>query len=138
MRDMGPYAAYRITTDKPGHVDLAMPIGTPVYALRAGAVEHALYDDSYGFSVLIQEADGSRTRYAHFATPPVVFVGASVVAQSLLGYSGNTGISTGPHLHLGARDEANNPIDPLRGAGVNWANWVAVAAVGALAAWLLV
>ena len=81
-----------------GH-DWAVPSGTDVKASKKGVVELAYYSDSYGYNVLIKHSEMLETRYAHMS---VLYVkqGDYVVQGQVLGLSGNTGESTGPHLHF--------------------------------------
>lgn len=81
-----------------GH-DWAVPMGTNVKASEKGIVELAYYSDSYGYNVLIRHNEKYETRYAHMSE---LFVskGEKVERGQALGLSGNTGDSTGPHLHF--------------------------------------
>ena len=81
-------------------VDLAGPEGTPIYATRAGRVTTASYSGSAGYYVSINHLDGYSSIYMHM-TNYVVGAGSTVSAGQLIGYMGNTGISTGSHLHFG-------------------------------------
>jgi murein DD-endopeptidase MepM/ murein hydrolase activator NlpD len=89
---------YKVKKMHPG-IDFAASIGTPIYATADGKV--ALVDikfSGYGKLVEIDHGFGYRTRYAHmhdFA----VRVGQNVKRGDLIGYVGNTGLSTAPHLH---------------------------------------
>lgn len=89
--------------------DLGIPVGTKIYAIADGVVERASYDgDGYGYYVKLKHDDGTASVYAHFSdarwyghsSSYVVKVGDRVNAGDLIGYSGNTGRSTGPHLHF--------------------------------------
>jgi murein DD-endopeptidase MepM/ murein hydrolase activator NlpD len=80
-------------------VDYAVPAGTPLYASRPGAVVFAGWDDSgYGLTVVVDHGLGLRSRVAHLSSISTT-VGTRVTALSLLGKSGSTGNSTGPHVH---------------------------------------
>ena len=81
-----------------GH-DWAVPVGTKVYGAEAGIVELAYYSESYGYNVLINHGDLVETRYAHMSELNVE-KGQKVSRGQVIGLSGNTGDSTGPHLHF--------------------------------------
>ena len=109
------YAHY----DLSGHdgVDFALPQGTPLYAVDDGQVLLS-GDGDYGQTIVIQHSWG-RTYYGHLSQVKAI-VNTGVKKGQLIGYSGNTGESTGPHLHFGMKPDsfdANNgysgKIDPL-------------------------
>jgi LysM repeat protein len=92
-------------------VDIGVPIGTPVVAAAAGEVilaKPVAWNGGYGAYVVVRHANGSQTLYAHMSRN-LSSVGAHVDQGDLLGYSGNTGKSTGPHLHFEVRG-AQNPF----------------------------
>jgi murein DD-endopeptidase MepM/ murein hydrolase activator NlpD len=80
-------------------IDFAAPIGTPIYATADGKVEEvSIKYSGYGKTIVIDHGFGYKTRYAHmhdFA----VRQGHTIKRGELIGYVGNTGISTAPHLH---------------------------------------
>lgn len=92
-------------------VDIVMPTGTPVHAARSGIVLEA-EDDFYkggtnkaysseANNIRILHDDGSMAIYAHLELEKAqVYPGLTVAAGQLIGYSGNTGFSSGPHLHF--------------------------------------
>lgn len=80
-------------------VDWACPVGTTVYASCAGTVIQASYNGGYGNNVVISHADGRLTRYAH-NSKLLVRVGQHVEQGEAIALSGNTGRSTGPHVHF--------------------------------------
>lgn len=86
----------------------------PVYAARSGVVLRVAWDpDGYGQYVDIQHEQGYMTRYAHLSRGKVyVMPGQRVQAGQLIAISGNTGASTGPHLHFEVRLQGS-PLDPL-------------------------
>ena len=80
-------------------VDWAIPVGTKIFASSAGTVVRADYNGGYGLCVLISHPDGRMTRYAH-CSKLLVSKGESVKQGETIALSGNTGRSTGPHLHF--------------------------------------
>ena len=80
-------------------VDWATPVGTPVYASCGGTVARAGWLSGYGYCVYINHPDGRQTRYAH-CSKVLVSAGQSVSQGQRIALSGNTGVSTGPHLHF--------------------------------------
>jgi murein DD-endopeptidase MepM/ murein hydrolase activator NlpD len=92
-------------------VDFGAPVGSPVFATGDGQVIWAGWRDRYGIMVEIDHGHGLSTRYAHLARP-LVKVGDRVTRGRPIGLLGNTGRSTGPHLHYEVRvnDQATDPI----------------------------
>ena len=80
-------------------VDIAVPTGTVVYAAHDGTVTQAAYDSYYGNYVVIADSKGYTTKYAHMDSL-TVSAGQSVKKGDTVGESGNTGSSTGSHLHI--------------------------------------
>ena len=80
-------------------VDIAVPTGTVVYAAHDGTVTQAAYDSYYGNYVVITDSKGYTTKYAHMDSL-TVSAGQSVKKGDTVGESGNTGSSTGSHLHI--------------------------------------
>lgn len=96
----------------PGHngLDFGVVVGTPVETTMDGKVVYAGWNNQgYGNLVIVENGD-YKTYYAHLSSIPVS-VGDTVTAGSTIGLSGNTGNSTGPHLHYEIRRN-NVPIDP--------------------------
>lgn len=91
-------------------VDLATPTGTPVYASSGGTVTKAGWGSGYGYVVYIDHIDGRQTRYGHLSRV-LVSVGQKVRQGDRIALSGNTGVSTGPHLHFEMRINGT-PVDP--------------------------
>ena len=93
-------------------IDMACPAGTPIYATRAGTVTRTAYQASgAGNYVSINHLDGFSSIYMHM-THYVVSQGQTVSQGQLIGYVGNTGISTGDHLHFGI-SYAGSYVNPL-------------------------
>ncbi|MBX1934796.1 M23 family metallopeptidase [Campylobacter lari] len=93
-------------------IDLRAALKTPIYAPANGVVEYAAYSNNgYGYSVILIHNFGFKTVYAHMTRQDVVKVGQFVKKGDLLGYTGNTGLSTGPHLHYEVRF-INKLLDP--------------------------
>jgi murein DD-endopeptidase MepM/ murein hydrolase activator NlpD len=81
-------------------IDIVVNRGTPVKATREGKVADTGYNAVFGNYVIIRHADGYQSLYAHLDTI-LTRKGASVNQGEVIGRSGNTGQSTGPHLHFG-------------------------------------
>lgn len=99
-----------------GHngLDLACPTGTRLYAVEDGQIVEAYSDPGgYGLTLYVLSTTGRGWRYGH-ASQLLVGPGQWVKRGALLAYSGNTGNSTGPHLHLGVR-----PAAPVYANGFN-------------------
>lgn len=100
-----------------GAVDFGVSTGTPVYAAADGIVVTSTWggSDSYGYYIKIKHYNGLYTLYAH-GSSLVAKVGQEVNQGDLIMYSGNTGNSTGPHLHFEVRKSPggySNRVDPL-------------------------
>ncbi len=92
-------------------VDLALPEGTPVYSTAFGTVEFAGFDEVFGQTVILQNGDSIETVYGHNSNL-LVQKGDTVFAGQRIALSGNTGISSAPHLHYEIRvnKKAVNPM----------------------------
>ena len=94
-------------------VDWAAPIGTPIYAAGNGTVIKAEWDSGYGRRVEVQHANGYVTTYNHMSGfGRGVTAGARVSQGQVVGYLGQTGLSTGPHLHYEVIINGNF-VDPM-------------------------
>ena len=96
-------------------VDYAVNIGTPIRAAGAGRVVYSGWASGYGKAVIIEHRKGLRTLYAH-NSQLLVRVGEFVERNEVITRSGNTGNSTGPHLHFEVQinSRAVNPLNYLR------------------------
>lgn len=92
-------------------VDIGTPMGTPILAAKAGKVTWASWNGGYGNCVIVSHGNGNSTLYGHLSSYNCS-VGDVVSQGQVIAYSGNTGNSTGPHLHFGIQ-ENNSWIDPL-------------------------
>lgn len=93
-------------------VDFGAPRGTAILASADGSVivaKNGGYNGGYGSYVVVQHDNGSQTLYAH-ASSVIVGVGERVVQGQVIAYVGNTGRSTGPHLHFEIRNGIRNPF----------------------------
>lgn len=94
-------------------IDLAASIGTPIYAPASGVVEFLGYSNNgYGYNVILLHNFGFKSVFAHMTRKDVVKAGDFVNKGDLIGYTGNTGLSTGPHLHYEVRF-INKTLEPL-------------------------
>lgn len=94
-------------------IDLAASIGTPIYAPASGVVEFSGYSNNgYGYNVILLHNFGFKSIFAHMTRKDVVKAGDFVNKGDLIGYTGNTGLSTGPHLHYEVRF-INKTLEPL-------------------------
>lgn len=97
-------------------VDFAVPVGTDVLAVADGVIENANWGAAYG-TQLVQKVDGGWVIYAHLSKA-LVKAGDKVKKGQHIGESGNTGNSSGPHLHFEMRNNirwsAGEDIDPAK------------------------
>jgi len=91
--------------------DFAAPHGTPIYATADGVVTHAGWSSGYGNLIKIQHEFGIETRYGHLSKLRVK-VGQRVSRGDRIGDMGNTGRSTGTHLHYETR-VGGKPVNPM-------------------------
>ncbi len=96
----------------PGSIDIAIDLLTPVKAADSGKVKEVNhYTTGYGVHVIVDHGNGLTSLYAHL-TASQVSVGQTITKGEVLGMSGSTGRSTGPHLHFEV--ERNGvPVDPM-------------------------
>jgi murein DD-endopeptidase MepM/ murein hydrolase activator NlpD len=92
-------------------IDIANKSWTPVFATADGIVSFSGWKRHYGNTVVVDHLNGVETRYAHLVQPAVV-EGRVVKRYELIGYLGNSGLSTGPHLHYEVR-EMEKPVNPM-------------------------
>lgn len=80
-------------------IDIAVPVGTPVRAIRKGRVVFAGAHGGHGTTVILEHDNGDRTLYGHNSIVRVR-LGELVESGTVVAFSGNTGRSTGPHVHF--------------------------------------
>ncbi|RPK92860.1 M23 family metallopeptidase [Streptomyces sp. ADI98-10] len=100
-------------------IDFPVSYGTPVMAATDGTVRTQL-NSAYGVMAIVTAADGTETWYCHLSSTRIR--SGPVKAGDVIAYSGNSGNSTGPHLHFEVRPGGGSAIDPLvwlRSKGVN-------------------
>jgi murein DD-endopeptidase MepM/ murein hydrolase activator NlpD len=93
-------------------LDIVVDPGTPVRAAMDGKVSDSGYNANYGNYVILSHADGYQTLYGHLTSSSVA-IGTVVAQGAIIGLSGNTGYSTGPHLHFGLF-RRSLPLNPLK------------------------
>ncbi len=93
-------------------VDITVDTGTPVKATASGMVISASYETGFGRVIRIRHANGLVTLYGHNSRL-LVGVGDKVQRGDLIAYSGNTGMSTGPHIHYGVYRDGI-AVNPMR------------------------
>ena len=91
--------------------DFGTPVGTPLAAMSSGTVTFAGWQGGYGNKIEITYWDGTVSVFGHLSQV-ATSVGQAVSPGDIVGYSGNTGHSTGPHLHLEIHPDGGTAIDP--------------------------
>jgi murein DD-endopeptidase MepM/ murein hydrolase activator NlpD len=96
-------------------IDVALPVGTPLTAPADGEIVHKGNSASGGNTLVIKHAPDLFTVYYHLQKPPEARVGDKVKLGDVIAHSGNTGASTGPHLHFEVRKSQNwgDTLDPV-------------------------
>ncbi|MDQ7031511.1 MAG: M23 family metallopeptidase [Desulfonauticus sp.] len=93
-------------------LDISGPVGTPIIAPANGEVIFVGHNGGYGLSIVINHGNGITTRYAHLQKS-LVKKGDKVKRGEIIAYMGNSGRSTGPHLHYEVRINGL-PVNPLK------------------------
>lgn len=93
-------------------IDFIAGYGTPVYATATGVIETAGWDDGFGYHVVINHGYGCSTLYGHLSEIAVK-PGMRVKRYEVIGYSGDSGRSSGPHLHYGVYRDGR-AVDPKK------------------------
>jgi murein DD-endopeptidase MepM/ murein hydrolase activator NlpD len=99
-------------------IDIAAPLGSPIFAMDSGTVGTAGWKGGYGLFVALEHSHGVQTRYGHMSRVNVV-AGQQVQQGDIIGFVGSTGRSTGPHLHYEVRSagQAINPVAQIAQRG---------------------
>jgi len=96
-------------------VDVALPVGTPLTAPADGVIVHKGNGPSGGITLIIKHDNNIHTVYYHLQKPSHLLKGTRVERGEVIAYSGNTGASTGPHLHWEVRNSRRfgDTTDPV-------------------------
>ena len=116
----GPLSSYFGYRDDPltgvrrfhAGIDIVVNSGTPVRAAMDGSVSDSGYNANYGNYIILNHAGGYQTLYGHLTSASAA-VGEKVAQGAVVGISGNTGYSTGPHVHFGLF-RRSLPLNPLK------------------------
>lgn len=114
--DYGIYQGFGQTEWSKNHtgIDYLCPSGTPILASEEGTVIWAGWrDGGYGYTVFIKHPDDCITIYEHLLKDIPVQLNQKVSRSQVIGWSGSTGNSTGPHLHFEMHDANNKIVNPL-------------------------
>jgi|TARA_B100000965_G_scaffold106537_1_gene87926 murein DD-endopeptidase MepM/ murein hydrolase activator NlpD len=92
-------------------IDLVNVVGTPIFAVASGQVVISDFSDNFGYYIILDHQNGYITHYYH-NQENFFKKGDSVIAGDVIAKLGNTGMSTGPHLHFEIWKDGE-PIDPI-------------------------
>lgn len=95
-----------------GGIDLAAPTGTAIRPVQAGTVTKVEFHPAFGNVVWIQHPNGLTTRYGHMSQFGNFRAGQNVSLGDIIGYVGQTGNASGPHLHLGYYNQQGQTLNP--------------------------
>jgi len=106
---------------KTGHngTDIAVPEGSELYSPTDGTVSDIVNygNENVGKGVIIETEDGKQLIFGHLSDNSILEEGDKIQAGDLIGLSGNSGFSTGPHLHLGLKDVNGRFVNPKEFVG---------------------
>ena len=95
-------------------IDFGVPVGTPVMSAGAGTIAFMGWENGYGRFILVNNGNGYSTAFGHLSRfAPGLHRGSHVAQAQIIAYSGNTGMTTGPHLHYEIRIN-NVQVNPLK------------------------
>lgn len=93
-------------------IDISVPSGTSVMAALSGVINQAGYNSTAGNYVTVNHGNGLETTYKHLSRVLVPTRGEKVSQGQIIGMSGNSGVSTGPHLHFEIKKDGK-AVDPM-------------------------
>ncbi|MCL2593077.1 MAG: M23 family metallopeptidase [Defluviitaleaceae bacterium] len=93
-------------------IDISADVGTRVLAVKSGVITVIRYSQTFGHVLEFETNDGYEIMFAHLDSI-IVEVGQTVEQGQILAFSGNSGMTTGPHLHYEIRRDGE-PIDPTK------------------------
>lgn len=107
------YRIHPITKASTFHngIDIAIPVGTKIYAPASGVVESVFTNDAGGLQMKIKHNNGFITGYAHLSRA-IYPVGTKIRKSQIIAYSGKSGQVTGPHLHFTLTNPEGEKVDP--------------------------
>ena len=94
-------------------IDLAVPVGTQIKSPMPGIVDAVISSGDGGNQIILKHDNGFKTGYAHLSKQ-LVKKGDKIKQGDVIGLSGNTGKSTGPHLHFTLTDPSGAKVDPVK------------------------
>lgn len=107
------YRIHPVTKQSTYHngIDIAAPVGTKIYAPASGKVENLYSNAAGGLQLIIKHDNGFKTGYAHLSK--ILYpIGTKVRKGQIIALTGNTGATTGPHLHFTLTNELGEKVDP--------------------------
>ena len=112
------YYGETVTSSFHTGIDYGCPLGTEIMASEKGVIRYAAFDQTgYGYCVIIEHDVNHATLYAHLSSIKFLTAGKKVQQGEIIGYSGSSGNSTGPHLHFEARtvwNDFRSHFDPFK------------------------
>jgi murein DD-endopeptidase MepM/ murein hydrolase activator NlpD len=115
-------------------IDYGAPIGTPVWSVADGVVAESRFSSTAGNMVVVDHGNGLSTEYFHLSRAAVAR-GVRIKQKQVLGFVGNTGVSTGAHLHFGMLRHGHH-VDPSKEQGLPAANPLPLSYREEFEAWL--
>ncbi len=102
------YSMYGVNTcDFHNGIDIGADVGTPVFAMFTGIVDGIYNSGACGNGITVKHSSGFNFSYCHMQNPPAYKNGDPIIIGEQVGFSGNSGISSGPHLHIQIANTSN-------------------------------